>query len=115
LNYKKWHHASINIFLTLTTIVVNFALAFILQSADWAFSNQFEFCNGYRNVIMVICLSRFTFIDLIGAYLVHLVEHKIKFLWRFHLIHHTDVWVDTSANRHHPGESVDLLSQQWEY
>jgi sterol desaturase/sphingolipid hydroxylase (fatty acid hydroxylase superfamily) len=38
---------------------------------------------------------------------VHLVEHKIKFLWRFHLIHHTDVWVDTtSANRHHPGESV---------
>jgi sterol desaturase/sphingolipid hydroxylase (fatty acid hydroxylase superfamily) len=56
------------------------------------------------NVIMVICLSRFTFIDL-GAYLVHL-EHKIKFLWRFHLIHHTD-WVDTtSANRHHPGESV---------
>jgi sterol desaturase/sphingolipid hydroxylase (fatty acid hydroxylase superfamily) len=59
------------------------------------------------NVIMVICLSRFTLLDLIGAYLVHLVEHKIKFLWRFHLIHHTDVWVDTtSANRHHPGESV---------
>jgi sterol desaturase/sphingolipid hydroxylase (fatty acid hydroxylase superfamily) len=34
------------------------------------------------------------------------VEHKIKFLWRFHLIHHTDVWVDTTSARHHPGESV---------
>ena len=46
-------------------------------------------------------------LDLIGAYLVHLVEHRIKFLWRFHLIHHTDNWIDTtSANRHHPGESV---------
>ena len=46
-------------------------------------------------------------LDLIGAYLVHLVEHKTKFLWRFHLIHHTDTWIDTTtANRHHPGESV---------
>ena len=37
----------------------------------------------------------------------HLVEHKMKFLWRFHLIHHTDTWIDTtSGNRHHPGESV---------
>ena len=37
----------------------------------------------------------------------HLIEHKIKFLWRFHLIHHTDTWVDTtSGNRHHPGESI---------
>lgn len=46
-------------------------------------------------------------LDLIGAYLVHLVEHKTKWLWRFHLIHHTDTWIDTtSANRHHPGESL---------
>ena len=45
--------------------------------------------------------------DLIGAYLVHLIEHKVKILWRFHLIHHTDTWIDTtSANRHHPGESI---------
>jgi sterol desaturase/sphingolipid hydroxylase (fatty acid hydroxylase superfamily) len=42
-------------------------------------------------------------LDLIGAYLVHLVEHKTKVLWRFHLIHHTDTWIDTTtANRHHP-------------
>lgn len=46
-------------------------------------------------------------LDLIGAYLVHLIEHKVKFLWRFHLIHHSDTWIDTtSANRHHPGESI---------
>lgn len=46
-------------------------------------------------------------LDLIGAYLAHYVEHKVKFLWRFHLIHHSDTWVDTTtANRHHPGESV---------
>jgi sterol desaturase/sphingolipid hydroxylase (fatty acid hydroxylase superfamily) len=28
-------------------------------------------------------------------------------MWRFHLVHHTDTHVDTTtANRHHPGESV---------
>jgi sterol desaturase/sphingolipid hydroxylase (fatty acid hydroxylase superfamily) len=109
LKYKKWQHASINIFLTLTTIVVNFALAFILlQSADWAFANQFGILQWLPQMsLWLYALVGLLLLDLIGAYLVHLVEHKIKFLWRFHLIHHTDVWVDTtSANRHHPGESV---------
>jgi sterol desaturase/sphingolipid hydroxylase (fatty acid hydroxylase superfamily) len=28
-------------------------------------------------------------------------------MWKFHLIHHTDTWVDTTtANRHHPVESI---------
>jgi sterol desaturase/sphingolipid hydroxylase (fatty acid hydroxylase superfamily) len=46
-------------------------------------------------------------LDFFGAYLAHFVEHKVKFLWRFHLIHHTDTYIDTtSGNRHHPGESV---------
>jgi sterol desaturase/sphingolipid hydroxylase (fatty acid hydroxylase superfamily) len=46
-------------------------------------------------------------LDLVGAYFVHWVEHQVKFMWRFHLVHHTDQTVDTTtANRHHPGESV---------
>lgn len=46
-------------------------------------------------------------LDLIGAYLVHFIEHKVMYLWKFHLVHHSDIWVDTTtANRHHPGESV---------
>ncbi len=109
LKYKKWQHASINIFLTLTTIVVNFTLAFILlQSADWAFDNQFGILQWLPQMsLWLYALVGLLLLDLIGAYLVHLVEHKIKLLWRFHLIHHTDVWVDTtSANRHHPGESL---------
>lgn len=109
LNYKKWQHAGINIFLTLTTIIINFTLAFILlKSSDWTIANNF----GVLQWIPSIPLWLYTAIgllllDLIGAYLVHFVEHRVKFLWRFHLIHHSDTWVDTtSANRHHPGESV---------
>lgn len=107
--YKKWKHAGINIFMTFTTIVVNFCLAFILlKTADWTIANNF----GILQWLPEMSLWLYAFIgllllDLIGAYLVHLVEHKTKVLWRFHLIHHTDTWIDTTtANRHHPGESV---------
>ena len=47
------------------------------------------------------------FLDLIGAFLPHLVQHKVGFLWKIHLVHHSDHNVDTTtANRHHPLESV---------
>ena len=108
-NYKKAHHAGINLFLTMTTIVVNFCLAFILvKAADWTTINNFGILQELPQMPMwLYTLIGLLLLDLIGAYLVHLVEHKTKFLWRFHLIHHTDTWIDTTtANRHHPGESV---------
>jgi sterol desaturase/sphingolipid hydroxylase (fatty acid hydroxylase superfamily) len=38
-------------------------------------------------------------------YWMHLVNHKIKFLWRFHKAHHSDMEVDvTTASRFHIGE-----------
>lgn len=108
-NYKKWQHTGINIFFTLTTILINFCLAYLLlKTADWTVENNF----GILQVLPEMPLWLYTIIgllllDLIGAYLVHLIEHRTKVLWRFHLIHHTDTWIDTTtANRHHPGESV---------
>ena len=108
-NYKKTHHAGINLFLTMTTIVVNFCLAFILvKAADWTTINNFGILQELPQMpVWLYTLIGLLLLDLIGAYLVHLVEHKTKFLWRFHLIHHTDTWIDTTtANRHHPSESV---------
>ena len=108
-NYNKWQHAGINIFFTITTIVVNFVLAFfLLKMANWTTETQFGILNWLPTMNpWLYAIIGLLLLDLIGAYLVHLVEHKVKFLWRFHLIHHTDTWVDTtSANRHHPGESV---------
>ncbi len=107
--YKKWNHAGINIFFTLTTIVVNFVLAFILLlSADFAVANEFGVLQWLPALpLWLFALIGLLLLDLIGAYLAHLVQHKTKWMWRFHLIHHTDTWIDTtSANRHHPGESV---------
>jgi sterol desaturase/sphingolipid hydroxylase (fatty acid hydroxylase superfamily) len=108
-SYNKWQHARINIFFTVTTMVVNFCLAVILlKTAQWTVDVDFGLLNWLPEMnLWVFALVGLLLLDLIGAYLVHWVEHKVRFLWHFHLIHHTDTWVDTtSANRHHPGESV---------
>lgn len=109
MQYRKWQHAGINFFLTFTTIIVNFVLAFILiRTADWTTQHHFGILQWLPEIpIWLYTIIGLLLLDLIGAYLVHFVQHKVKFLWRFHIVHHTDTWIDTTtANRHHPGESV---------
>ncbi|SNR15485.1 sterol desaturase family protein [Tenacibaculum jejuense] len=107
--YNKLKHAWPNLFFTGTTVIINFALAFLLlQTSFWVDENQFGLINWLPEMPLwayitlgVLCL------DFFGAYLAHLVEHKVKPLWMVHLVHHSDHKVDTTtANRHHPIESV---------
>lgn len=107
--YNKWQHAGINLFFTVTTIIVNFCLALVLvNTAQWTVDNDFGLLHWLPEMnAWIFALVGLLLLDFIGAYLAHWVEHRVKFLWRFHLIHHTDTWIDTtSGNRHHPGESV---------
>ena len=107
--YNKWKHAWPNIFFTLTTIVINFALAFLLlKSSDWVIANNFGIINWLPEIpLWLYVLVGILLMDFIGAYLVHYIEHKVKPLWMIHLVHHTDHKVDTTtANRHHPIESL---------
>ena len=107
--YKKWNHAGINIFFTLTTIVVNFSLATaLLLTANYAFKNKWGILNQFPDINLILyTILGLLLLDLVGAYFAHWVQHQIPVLWRFHLIHHTDIFVDTTtANRHHPGESI---------
>ena len=106
--YKKWKHALPNLFFTLTTIIVNFSLAFILlRTADWVTANQFGLLNAVEMPLWIYVILGVMLLDFIGAYLAHWTEHKVKPLWMVHLVHHSDHHVDTTtANRHHPFESV---------
>ncbi|WKD86960.1 hypothetical protein KCTC32516_02340 [Polaribacter huanghezhanensis] len=109
LSYKKWKHAFPNLFFTATTIVINFSLAFLLlKSADWVQINHFGIINWLPEMpLWLYVVLGVVLLDFFGAYLVHFVEHKVKSLWMIHLVHHTDHNVDTTtANRHHPLESM---------
>ena len=108
-NYKKWKHALPNLFFTLTTIIINFALAFaLLGTADWVTVNNFGLLNWFPKMpFWLYVVLGVLLLDFVGAYLAHFTEHKIGVLWMVHLVHHSDHEVDTtSANRHHPLESV---------
>ncbi|MFD0860718.1 sterol desaturase family protein [Sungkyunkwania multivorans] len=107
-DYKKFKHAWPNIFFTLTTIVINFGLAAILFfTSEWVVNHNFGIVQWLELPLWATALVGVAILDLVGAYTAHWVEHRTKFLWMFHLIHHTDNHVDTTtANRHHPGESV---------
>jgi sterol desaturase/sphingolipid hydroxylase (fatty acid hydroxylase superfamily) len=106
--YTRWKHAGINFFFTFTTILVNFLLAFILVSgSEWAVANNFGVLQWLDLPLWATAIVGLLLLDLLGAYLAHWAEHRIPLFWRFHLVHHTDQNVDTTtANRHHPGESV---------
>ena len=107
--YNKWKHALPNLFFTLTTVIINFALAFLLLgTADWVKANEFGIINWLPEMpLWLYALLGVLLLDFFGAYLAHLVEHKVKPLWMVHLVHHTDHKVDTTtANRHHPIESL---------
>lgn len=108
-NYNKWKHAFVNVFFTITTILVNFPLAFILlKSSDLALQYKLGVLQWLPPIpLWAQALTGLLFLDLIAAWLAHWTQHKTKWMWRFHLIHHADQHVDTTtANRHHPGESL---------
>ena len=81
--YKKWKHALPNLFFTFTTIIVNFALAFLLlKTADFTVVEKFGIINWLPEMpLWLYVIVGLLLLDLIGAYLAHLVEHKVKLLW----------------------------------
>src|SRR5690242_15897319 len=107
-SYKRWRHAGLNLFFTLTTVVINFIFAFAITIiSDWAVHTNFGLLHIVHLPVWLYVLLGLLFLDLISAYWIHYIQHQVKWMWKFHLIHHADTWVDTTtANRHHPGESI---------
>lgn len=110
LQYKrtKWRHASVNLTFTLIHLVIHtgFGVLIVLLS-DACKSASFGLVNWLKASVFLTILLSFVVLDFFGGWLVHLVEHKIEFLWRFHIIHHSDNNVDvTTGLRHHPFESA---------
>ncbi len=104
----KLRHAAVNFgFTTIHLIIHTFLALVIILLSDWCKANGFGLVYWMgANVLATIVIS-FLLLDFFGGWLVHLVQHKTFFLWRFHLVHHADNNVDvTTGLRHHPVESV---------
>ena len=106
--YQKVKHAGINLFFTLTTMIIGFGLAgALLWAADYSSSQQIGLLHIWQLPLWAQVVLGILLLDLIGAYFIHWLEHKVRWMWKFHLIHHSDTTVDvTTGLRHHPGETV---------
>ena len=106
--YKKLSHGWPNIFFTGTTAIVNLAFAFlIVKGSDAALAGAWGILNWIALPFWMELILGLMLLDLIGAYLIHWIQHQVHWMWKFHVIHHSDAHVDAStALRHHPGESL---------
>ncbi len=110
LRYKKTKlkHAAVNMVFTAIHLFIHTFLAFvIIILSDWCKANSFGIVYWTNAGIFATIIISFIVLDFFGGWLVHIVEHKVPLLWRFHIIHHADNNIDvTSGLRHHPGESI---------
>lgn len=106
--YKKVRHAGINLFLNGLFVVIGLGFAGVLVwSSDWATTQGFGVLQWIEMPLWAQAIVGVMLLDFFGAYLIHWIEHKVVFIWRFHLVHHSDTHVDvTTGLRHHPGEAV---------
>jgi sterol desaturase/sphingolipid hydroxylase (fatty acid hydroxylase superfamily) len=110
LKYKKnkTRHAAVNLVFTLIHIIIHtgFGVLIVLLS-DWAAKEEFGLVYWLNASVVATIFISALMLDFFGAWLSHVIEHKIPLFWRMHIIHHTDNNVDvTSGLRHHPLESV---------
>ena len=107
-DYKKGKHAAVNITFTLITLLVNLIGAgLIIAAVNYNETHGTGILKMVQIPLWLYILTGLILLDFIGAWIIHWLEHKVRWMWRFHIIHHTDTYVDvTSGLRHHPGENV---------
>ena len=110
--YRKFRHGFLNLFFTLTTAVVGFGMAgLLLFSSNYVQAHRFGILFLFDMPLWLEVLTGVLLLDLIGAYFIHWTEHKVKWMWKFHVVHHSDTMIDvTSGLRHHPGETFFRMS-----
>ena len=108
LKYKKWRHAGVNLIFLATTLIINILFGIATVSVfGYITINQIGILHLTELPVWAELLAAILFLDFVAQYVVHFLLHKIKWMWKFHMIHHSDTHVDaTTGTRHHPGDYV---------
>jgi len=106
LKYNRWKHAGLNLSFLITTGIINLVVG-LITAGVYVFIQKHEigliyWLNWPLWAELLICIL---LLDFIGMYCSHYLLHKFKWLWKFHMVHHSDTHVDvTTGTRHHPGD-----------
>ncbi len=105
-SFNRARHAGVNLIFLATTLVLNLIFGLVtIQVCHWVTVHQFGLLYWIPMPLWLGWLLGIFFMDFFGQYLPHWLMHHIKFMWKFHMVHHSDTKVDvTTGTRHHPGE-----------
>lgn len=108
LKYKKWHHAGVNLIFLATSLTINVLFGIATVGVfNYITIHEIGFLHLTALPIWMELLIALLFLDLVAQYVVHYLLHKVKWMWKFHMIHHSDTKVDaTTGTRHHPGDYI---------
>ena len=106
--YNKWQHASTNFILLGFVMLINLIFGIITAGIFIAINNsQFGLLYLIDLPVWIELILSIMVLDLIAQYFVHYLLHKVKWMWRLHLVHHSDTHVDaTTGTRHHPFDFI---------
>jgi len=106
--YKKVRHTGVNLVFLSTSFIVNILLGSVtVLVCLWVTKNNIGIFNWIEIPLWLKLVLAVFVMDLFAQYIPHYLLHKVKPLWRFHVVHHSDTHVDVSTGtRHHPGEWV---------
>lgn len=109
--YNKWKHARVNMGFLTIVLVINVVFGIITAGAFlWIQDSNFGLLKLLQAPIWVKLILSLMVLDLIAQYGVHYFLHKVSWMWRLHLVHHSDKHVDvTTGTRHHP---LDFLFRE---
>ena len=104
--YKKWKHAKVNLVFLSITLGINVLFGILAAGVFlWVQTNEIGLLFYVEFPVWVELLIAVLLLDFIAQYWVHVLLHRIKWMWKFHMVHHSDTNVDaTSGTRHHPGD-----------
>ena len=107
-DYRKWSHARVNLVFFVMLAVVGAAFAAgMVGLFKWIERREIGLLHRVDWPLWVELLVAVIALDLIAQYLAHFLLHKLGWMWKFHMVHHSDLKVDaTTGTRLHPGDYV---------
>lgn len=108
---NKWKHAKVNLLLLAFVMIINALFGIITVGVfEWLSVSHFGILYLFEAPIWVELILSIHVLDFIAQYGVHYLLHKVPIMWRLHLVHHTDKYVDaTTGTRHHP---IDFIVRE---
>lgn len=107
-DYKKWRHDGINMVFLSFSLILNVLIGIAtIGIFFWVSDSQIGLLNMIELPFFVELLIAIMALDFVAQYVVHYLLHRVKWMWKFHMVHHSDTKVDaTTGTRHHPGDYV---------